>query len=58
MKGRAENKVPLKFYIDEDLKEEFKKYAIKYNSNMSEVMTKYIQNYVKKAKRDELKINK
>lgn len=51
----AENRVPLKFYIDKDLKEEFRKYTS--DSDMSKVLNAYIENYVKRAKRQEQKRN-
>lgn len=49
----AENRVPLKFYIDKDLKEDFRKYTS--DSDMSKVLNKYIESYVKKAKKQEEK---
>ena len=51
MTGRAKNKVPLKLYIDKDLKEEFRKYTS--DSDMSKVLTSFIESYVKKAKKRE-----
>lgn len=55
MGNAAENRVPLKFYIDKDLKEEFRKYTS--DSDMSKVLNAYIENYVKRAKRQEQKRN-
>lgn len=52
----AENRVPLKFYIDKDLKEDFRKYSS--NSDMSKVLNDFVESYVKKAKKQELKNNK
>lgn len=49
----AENRVPLKFYIDKDLKEDFRKYTS--DSDMSKVLNKFIESYVKKAKKQEEK---
>lgn len=49
----AKNRVPLKFYIDKDLKEDFRKYTS--DSDMSKVLNKYIESYVKKAKKQEEK---
>lgn len=48
----AENRVPLKFYIDKELKEDFKKYSNS-DSDMSKVLNNLVENYVKKAKRQE-----
>lgn len=53
MKGRAENKVPLKLYLDKDLKEEFRKYTS--DTDMTKEITKFIETYVKRAKKQEQK---
>lgn len=53
MTGRAKNKVPLKLYIDKGLKEEFRKYTN--DSDMSKVITSFIEDYVKNAKKQEIK---
>lgn len=55
MGKRAENKVDFKLYLDKELKEDFKYYATKDKSNMSKEMTKFIENYVKRAKKQEQK---
>lgn len=52
----AENRVPLKFYIDRDLKEEFRHYTS--DSDMSKALNNFIEDYVKKAKRKEAKQSK
>lgn len=51
----TEHKEPLKFYIDKELKKEFKKYTS--DSDMSKVLNAYIESYVKRAKRQEKKRN-
>lgn len=43
---RAKGKVPLKLYIDTDLKEQFKSYALQRNSDMSKEITRFIKECV------------
>lgn len=55
MGKRAENKIDFKIYIDKSLKEEFRYYSYKNDSDMSKEVTKFIENYVKRAKKQEQK---
>lgn len=55
MGKRAENKVDVKIYIDKSLKDEFKYYASTNDSDMSKEVTKFIESYVKRAKKQEHK---
>ena len=57
MGKRAENKIDFRLYLDRDLKDEFKYYTSKENSKMSIEITKFIESYVRRAKRRE-KLNK
>lgn len=47
---RAKGKVPLKLYIDKDLKEQFKSYALQRNSDMSKEITRFIKECVNNNK--------
>lgn len=51
MGKRAENKVDFRLHIDKSLKEEFRYYTYANNSDMSKEVTKFIENYVKRAKK-------
>lgn len=55
MGKRAKNKVDVKVYIDKSLKDEFRYYASANDSDMSKEVTKFIENYVKRAKKQEHK---
>ncbi|WP_131007446.1 hypothetical protein [Clostridioides difficile] len=57
MGKRAENKTDFKISLDKSLKEEFRYYSYINNSDMSKEVTKLIENYVKRAKRQEQKRN-
>lgn len=52
---RAKNKVEYKLYFDKDLKEDFKHYATKNDTNMAQEITKFIESYVNRAKKQEQK---
>lgn len=53
MGKRAENKVDFRLHIDKTLKEEFRRYAYANDTDMSKEVTKFIESYVRKAKRQE-----
>lgn len=47
------NKQDIKVYVTKELKEEFRYYTNANNSDMSRELSKYIESYVRKAKRQE-----
>lgn len=55
MGKRAENKTDFRLHIDKTLKEEFRHYAYANDTDMSKEVTKFIEDYVKKAKKQENK---
>lgn len=55
MGKRAENKTDFKMSIDKNLKEDFRHYAYCNDTDMTKEVTKFIESYVKKAKRQENK---
>lgn len=55
MGKRAENKTDFKINIDKSLKEEFRKHTYSNNSDMTKEVVKFIERYVRKAKRQENK---
>ena len=51
MGRRADNKVDFKMNVDKTLKEEFRHDAYANNTDMTKEVVKFIENYVKRAKK-------